>query len=94
MRSYLLANASYPSLEYMLRNFKPADGNVDKIRFDMHMNGGRVLVENAFGLLKGRWKILKRANYSVLRLSKVVTACCVLHNFCQLIPPRVGTATA
>ena len=85
VRPYLLADAGYPSREYMLRNFKPADGNVDKIRFDLQMNVGRVLVENAFGLLKGRWKILKRANCSVLRLPKVVVACCVLHNFCQLM---------
>ena len=85
VRPYLLADAGYPSREYMLRNFKPADGNVDKIRFDMQMNAGRVLVENAFGLLKGRWRILKRANCSVLRLPKVAAACCVLHNFCQLM---------
>ena len=75
---YLLADASYLSREYMLRNFKPADGNVDKMRFDLQMNARSVLVENAFGLLKGRWRILKRANCFVLRLPKVVVACCVL----------------
>ena len=85
VRPYLLAYACYPSREYMLCNFKPADGNVDKIRFDLQMNARRVLVENAFGLLEGRWRILKRANCSILRLPAVVAACCVLHNFCQLM---------
>jgi hypothetical protein len=85
VQPYLLANACYSSREYILHNFKPADGNVDKIHFDMQMNVGRVLVENVFGLLKGRWRILKRTNCSVFRLPKVVATCCVLYNFCQLM---------
>ena len=85
VRPYLLADAGYLSREYMLRNFKPAYGNVDKIRFDLQMNVGCVLVENVFGSLKGRWRILKRANCFVFRLSAVVNACCGLHNFCQLM---------
>ena len=85
VRLYLLADACYLSCEYMLRNFKPADSNVNKIRFYLEINVGRVLVENAFGLLKGRRRILKRANCSVFRLPKLVAACCVLHNFCQLM---------
>ena len=64
---------------------KPADDNIDKIYFDMQMNVRRVFVENIFGLLKGRWRILKRASCYVFRLPKVVAACCVLHNFCQLM---------
>ena len=85
MRSYLLADAGYTSCEYMLHNFKLANGNVDRMRFDLQMNVGRVLVENAFGLLKGMWRILKRANCFVFWLPKVVAARCVLHNFCQLM---------
>ena len=49
------------------------------------MNVGRVFVENTFGLLKGRWRILKRANCLMLWLPKVIVAYCVLHNFCQLM---------
>jgi hypothetical protein len=68
-----------------IRNFKFADGNIDKIRFDLQRNVRRILVENAFGLLNDRWRILKHANYSVFRLPKVVAVCCVLHNFYQLM---------
>jgi len=33
---------------------------VDQIQFDQSMNKGHVLIENAFGILKNRWKILKK----------------------------------
>lgn len=51
---YLLANYEYPLGSYMLKNFKPPDGDPYKIRFDKQMNGGRILIDNAFGLLKGQ----------------------------------------
>jgi hypothetical protein len=34
IKPYLLTNASYASQDYLLCNFKPIDGNFDKIMFD------------------------------------------------------------
>lgn len=39
---YLLANAGCRSCEYMVYNFKLADGNPNKICFDLHVIIGRV----------------------------------------------------
>ena len=38
-----------------------------------------------FGIVKGRWRILSFIEEaSVARVSKIIVACAVLHNFCSL----------
>ncbi len=86
---YLLGDAGYASWCYLLHNFKPIDGNLHKIMFDQQMNVGRVRIENAFGVLKSRWRILHSINTHVDWAPGLLVACCVLHNYCQLmrLPP-------
>jgi hypothetical protein len=45
------------------------------------MNSKSVVIKNAFGSLKSRWRILKHFNLKVDRVARVVVACCVLHNY-------------
>ena len=85
IKLFLLGDAEYPSRTYLLQNYKPADGDVDKIRFDRQINGGRVSIENAFGLLKMQWRILNSVNYRIDIAPSIVIGYCVLHNFCQLV---------
>ena len=87
---YLIGDTAYPSRPYMLKNYKPANpAMVDKMRFDSTVNGGRVVIEQAFGSLKNRWRILKAFNMSVEKAAVVTLACCVLHNFCEMQHERV-----
>lgn len=54
--------------------------------FNTYLSKSRVVIENVFGLLKGRWRCLIYVNtYSIKKCIKIITACCVLHNFCYLI---------
>ena len=85
VKHFLLGDAGYPSRTYLLRNYKPADGDVHKIRFDRQVNNNRVSIENAFRLLKIRWCIFNPVNSSIDTGPSIVVGCCVLHNFCQLI---------
>jgi hypothetical protein len=48
------------------------------------MNKGHVLIDNAFGTLKNRWRILKTFNVRVNQAPMITLACCTLHIFCQL----------
>ena len=44
-----------------------------------------MVVECAFGRLKGRWRsLLKRNDRNVNFLPTYVAACCVLHNICEI----------
>lgn len=44
----------------------------------------RVVIENAFGRLKGRWGYLMKRNDCAINLVKsMVLTCCALHNLCE-----------
>jgi len=51
-------------------------------------------VEQAFGRLKGRWRVLQKPVYSrsINKVVQQVGACCVLHNFVQLAGEPYNTA--
>ena len=43
-----------------------------------------MVVENAFGRLKGRWRCLqKRLDFKLANVPNVVGSCVVLHNICE-----------
>jgi len=65
IKPYLLINVGYANQNYLLCNFKSIDGNLDKIMFDQQMNVGKVNIENVFGILKNRWRILHCINACV-----------------------------
>ncbi len=52
--------------------------------FNQQMNVGRVSIENAFGILKNRWRILHCINACVDQALEILMACCVFHNYHQL----------
>ena len=44
-----------------------------------------MVVENAFGRLKGRWRcLLKRIDSHVTNVPDIVASCVVLHNVCEI----------
>lgn len=53
--------------------------------FNYRLSSARMVVENAFGRLKGRWKCLaKRNDVDISIMPDIVIACCVLHNICEI----------
>ena len=54
----------------------------EECSFNIKHNTARVVVENAFGRLKGRFRSIgKRLD---LKVGNVIAMCCVLHNYCEM----------
>jgi hypothetical protein len=63
IQPYLFGDAAYPIQYYIFKGFKLQHFNmVDEIRFNRAMNKGHVVIENPFGTLKNRWRILRIFN--------------------------------
>ncbi|KAK8760846.1 hypothetical protein V5799_011671 [Amblyomma americanum] len=80
----ILGDAAYPSREFLItpiRDYGSLDAS-DKA-FNTKLSSTRVLIENAFGELKGRFRQLQRLDLmTVDNMSKFILSCCVLHNIC------------
>ncbi|MCO5601846.1 hypothetical protein L7F22_055971 [Adiantum nelumboides] len=86
IRPYLVDDSAYKPTSFLLKAFKfKARQNLAlKNAFDKQIAKGRVKVENAFGILKNRCRILRDLNVNLPFAPNVVIACCVLHNYVQL----------
>ena len=53
--------------------------------FNYRLSRARIVVENAFGRLKARWRrLLKRLDMSMENIPTVIAACCVLYDLCEI----------
>ena len=85
VRPFLLADGAYPLLPWLL---KPYANNVVlnpvQQRFNRVLSSARSTVGRAFGVLKGRWRILlKRLDNCFINIPETILTCCIWHNFCQ-----------
>lgn len=81
---HLLGDSAYPLLENLLTPFRDY-GNLTHMQrnYNYKFCATRVRIENSFGILKARFRQLIRLDmHSVLRISKFIISCCVLHNIC------------
>ena len=81
----LLGDAAYPLSSWLIKPFGGANLNARKEHFNYRMSHGRMTVENTFGRLKSRFRILSKRNDCTIETIKLMTgACCVLHNICEI----------
>ena len=83
--SYILGDSGYPLRNWLLtpyisHNFLTRSQR----RFNYFHSSSRIVVEHAFGELKGRWrccllKLYAKPWYAV----NIITTCCTLHNICR-----------
>src|SRR5690606_6459246 len=84
-RYHLLGDAAYKNTQFLLTPYRTgATGfTVAQRRYNRKHCATRVKIENAFGLLKKRWRQLKQLEFwSPKKMSRFVFAVCVLHNIC------------
>ena len=75
----VLGDVAYPLLSWLMKPF------VHNGSLSADQNTSRMVVENAFGRLKGRWRCLLTRNDTMIEdMVNVVTTCCTLHNICEV----------
>ncbi|XP_066930530.1 putative nuclease HARBI1 [Clytia hemisphaerica] len=82
--SIILGDSAYKLETYMMVPYKDT-GNMNrtKNRYNYKHSATRMVIERAFGLLKGRFCRLKYLELRNLEpLNKFIIAMCTLHNFC------------
>ncbi|XP_018399999.1 PREDICTED: putative nuclease HARBI1 [Cyphomyrmex costatus] len=80
---HIIGDAAYPISTNLLTPYSGNQLTPVQANFNYHFCTARVKIENAFGLLKCRFRQLTRLDmWSVTLMSKFIISCCVLHNLC------------
>lgn len=85
---YLLGDAAYPIKPWLMVPYKN-NGKLSQqqLKFNKTLGSMKVVVEQAFGLIKGRFRRLKFLDIRDLtELIQTVFICCILHNLCLTEP--------
>lgn len=81
---HILGDSAYPISESLITPYRDY-GNLTRSErnFNLRFSRTRVKIENAFGLLKCRFRQLLHVDFPrVEKLATFVLACCALHNLC------------
>ena len=85
MQTFLVGDPAYEARSWMAPTLKRTAQNTPaKRKYSTTMSKARVFIEQAFALLKGRWRRLKSVDADIELIPSFVVACCVLHNLCLL----------
>ncbi|XP_063775475.1 putative nuclease HARBI1 [Pseudophryne corroboree] len=78
--------AAYPLRHWLMKGYtQHLQLSPIQVAYTHTLSSARMVVENAFGRLKGRWRCLMKWNDVDLKfMPHVVAAFCVLHNICEL----------
>lgn len=84
IRPLLVADPAYKLAHWCMKPYAGTRAiNPSQRNFNKALSRARVVIEQAFGLLKGRWRcLLVKLDESVDKIPLTIITCCILHNIC------------
>ncbi|OXA48620.1 protein ANTAGONIST OF LIKE HETEROCHROMATIN PROTEIN 1 [Folsomia candida] len=82
---HLISDAAFPLKDWLLKPYLDNENTpAYQKEFNFRLSRARMVIKNAFGRLKGRWRILlRRMDNSVPVAIDIVNTCVILHNICE-----------
>ncbi|XP_069384517.1 uncharacterized protein [Paralichthys olivaceus] len=83
---HLIGDASFPLKPWLMKGYSEEQQlSPEQRRFSYTVSSARSVVDAAFTRLKGRWRcLLKKSDIDISMMPRIVAACCVLHNICEI----------
>ena len=91
---FLIADSAYPLQTWLMKPFPQSSVVTNEIKqYNYRVSSARIIVENAYGRLKARWRrLMKRNDMHVDHIPQVIAAACILHNVCEIHREHVNDA--
>ncbi|XP_067245510.1 uncharacterized protein [Chanodichthys erythropterus] len=79
----IVADEAFPLKEYLMKPYPNRKLSVEQRIFNYRLSRARRVVENAFGILANRFRVLLTTIniQSTAKVEDIVLSCCALHNF-------------
>jgi len=82
---WVVGNSGYPLMDEILAPYAQKNLTWTQHAFNEKVEDIQRVAKDAFARLKGRWSCLqKRTEVKIEDLPKILGACCVLHNICEM----------
>lgn len=80
---FYIGDDAFPLLKRLVKPYGGRGGLTNEERvFNYRMSRARRCIENAFGIMSSKWLVLKKSMFCTPdRAQKIITACCLLHNY-------------
>lgn len=81
---HLIGDPAYPLANNLMKPFTGRNLTPSQESFNTYHSSARMVVENAFGRLKARWRMVSRkVDVDVSVMPHLITTACCMHNLCE-----------
>ena len=78
-----VGDSAFPRHTWLMKPYNENTTDPPKRYFNKRLCSARVVSEHAYGMLKGRWRILyKKTECRLKHIRQIIMACILLHNIC------------